>query len=428
MAQKSPAVLRVVTAHVWTLVCVGGTASCGWLGYALLRGDAWPGAEGPFGRLVLSAAAVLGGLAGLYGIAGSTVLAARGRSLRRARSALRALKERSSYLEARYALQRERLDELATLREIATIVNQESDLSIIAEKGMELVSAVMEPLEITMFLHAARDKGLVPFAQYTHGKMRTGRKVTTRSIPDFDVSAFESHSMVCRMRGRELQAIVPLRVEDETHGALFLAFATDDRTPQEQTEGFYDRHRTFLLEIAHHLSLAVKTKYLHTKAVVDNLTQLYTRSHFDTQLQAAIEMARRTGEPFALILADIDHFKAVNDTYGHSTGDVVLKRLAGRIKAVLRKYDTAYRYGGEELAVILPRSRLREAILIAERLRREIEGRKFRGADNKLIQVTVSLGVAQFQGRDGPESLFNRADRHLYTAKHKGRNRVMPAT
>ena len=125
-------------------------------------------------------------------------------------------------------------------------------------------------------------------------------------------------------------------------------------------------------------------------------------------------------------MLDIDHFKKVNDTHGHAAGDEVLRRVAKRIRTSLRKYDAAYRYGGEELAVLLPRTDMDQALVTAERLRSVIEAQKVR-AEGRLISVTVSIGVAQFQAADDADSIFGRADRRLYRAKDQGRNQVVPA-
>ena len=413
--------------NVWTAVCLGAVVSCSWLGiYIYEAAGALDVVRLPV-RLLVSFAAVFGALAGLRGVVLIVVEAARERHTRDSTEEAAVLRARNRMLETRSGRQSARLDELTALREIATVVNQESDFAIIAEKALELVNGLLEPLDATVFLEDPRKARMVPFAQYADGKSRTGRRVTTRSIPDFDIEAFESHSVICRVRGQELHVIAPLRVEEAIHGVLFLAFATDGRPAQEQTAQFNDEHRVLLLEITHHLCLAVKTKYLHTKALIDALTQLYSRSHFDTQMQSAVELCRRTGGPFSLILVDIDHFKKVNDTYGHDTGDIVLERVERRILGILRKYDTAYRYGGEELAILLPGTPLPEAIRIAERLRGEIAARKFRGADNRLIPITASLGVAECTPADEAEAVFRRADQRLYAAKHEGRNRVMPA-
>jgi diguanylate cyclase (GGDEF)-like protein len=427
MADKEPSLPRALLTNVWMLVCVAATASCLVLAIQLLL--CTPPLDTPILsiRVALAVPATFGALAGLYGIVTTILLAQRASRFSRMERRLRVLRRRTEQLEAQRLSQRARLEELSTLREVATVVNQETDFAIIAEKVLEFVHGLLEPVESVIFLLDEDRPKLAPFGQYAGGKFRTGRGVQSRTIPDFDLSDFQSHSVICRVHGQEFHAILPLKVQDDIHGALLLVFPADARPAEEQQAEFSRTRRPILMEIAHHISLAVKTKHLHTRAVLDGLTRLYSRSHFDTQMQAAVELARRTGEPFSLILMDIDHFKQVNDTHGHATGDVILSRVAKRIQGTLRKYDTAYRYGGEELAALLPRARLKQAAATAERLRAAIEAQRFRGADGKLVKVTVSLGVAQFEPTDDGEALFARADRRLYRAKEQGRNRVVPA-
>jgi len=426
MGEKDPPVLRSLLTNVWLLVCIMAAASC--LGLAVQLFSHRPLDAGLLGsRLALGVPATLGALAGLYGIVTTVILAFRNPRLRRLRANLETLRRRTEELESVQLTQRARLDQLSTLREVATMVNQESDFGIIAEKVLDLLHGLLEPLEATIFVREEDKPRMVPFAHYAGGKVLTGRRILTRTIPDFDPAQFESHSVICRVHGREFHAIVPLKVQDEVHGVLLLVFPTDARPAEQQIAAFNRTYRPMLLEISHHISLAVKTKHLHTKAVVDGLTRLYSRSHFNTQLQAAVELGQRASEPFSLILIDIDHFKSVNDTHGHATGDVILTRVAKRIQTSLRKYDTAYRYGGEELAVILPRTQMKQAAGTAERLRAITEAQKFRGADGKLIKVTVSLGVAQFGPTDTAEVIFSRADQSLYRAKEQGRNCVVAA-
>ncbi|MHC4788730.1 MAG: GGDEF domain-containing protein, partial [Planctomycetota bacterium] len=412
---------------VWLMVCVMATASCTVLAVQLLLRA--PLLERPVlsMRLALGVPATFGALAGLYGMAMTLLVTVRTAKLKRLQGRLKGLHLRADELETLQLRQRTRLEQLSALREVATVVNQETDFGIIAEKVLDLISGLLEPLEATIFLQHEESGRMAPFAQHADGKVLTGKKVLTRSIPDFTLSQFESHSVVCRVYRDEFHAIVPLKVQDEVHGILLLVFPTDARPPEVQTAEFNRTHRALLVEISHHISLAVKTKHLHTRAVLDGLTRLYSRSHFNRQLQATVELAQRSREAFSLILLDIDHFKRINDSYGHATGDVVLMRLAKRVQGSLRKYDTAYRYGGEELAVLLPRTRMPQATQTAERLRATIEAHRFRGAHGHLLKVTVSVGVAQFEPTDDVETLFERADKRLYRAKEEGRNRVVPA-
>ena len=418
---------RSLAANIWLLICAAAAASGIIVVVRVMRGATPVVSDLVSPRIGVSAAPLFGALAGLYGIVATVLLTVRTARLKSARSAVRRLQRRTDDMESQRSNQQTRVEELSTLREVATVVNQESDFSIIAGKALELIHGLFEPLDATLFLHDDESGKLGPFAQYVDGSVLTDRKVLTRSIPNFDLSEFESHSVVCRIHGQELHAIVPLKVEEKTLGILLLVFLTDGRPAEVQTAEFNKAHRRALVEIVHHLSLAVKTKHLHTKAVVDGLTRLYSRSHFNAQFAAAVDFAKRNQEPFSLVMIDIDHFKRINDRHGHATGDAVLSRLAKRIKGALRKYDTAYRYGGEELGVLLPRTRMRQAIRIAERIRTLVERQKFRGAHGKLVKVTVSMGVAQFESRDNTATLFERADQRLYRAKDEGRNRVVPA-
>jgi diguanylate cyclase (GGDEF)-like protein len=427
MKRRTSRALRAVLGNVWFFVCLVGAGSCFALALQLLL--RLPPLDTPTitNRVVFGVPALFGGLAALYGMVTVAVS-----SLREARRSnlhhrLRVAQRRLRELESLRRDQRARIEELTTLREVATVINQESDFAIISEKVLELVDGLLEPLETTIFLTEGSSGALKAFACYSEGKFRTGAKVSEAEIPGFELSEFQSHSVVSRVHGQELHGIVPLKVEEKILGALLLVFPTDARPGQEQREDFNRTKRRVLLEICHHISLAVKTKYLHTKAVVDALTRLYSRSHFDSQIRAAIEFAGRNSEPFSLILLDIDHFKKINDRHGHATGDLILSRVAGRIQRALRKYDTAYRYGGEEIAVLLPGTRMRQAVSIGERLRKTIDDQKFRGSNGRLVKVTVSVGVAQFEPGDDTEVLFERADKRLYRAKRQGRNRVVPA-
>jgi two-component system cell cycle response regulator len=163
-------------------------------------------------------------------------------------------------------------------------------------------------------------------------------------------------------------------------------------------------------------------------AVVDSLTGLNNRRYLETHLAALLETAAGRGGPLSLMILDIDHFKTVNDTFGHAAGDEVLKAVALRSRRVIRAADLMCRYGGEEFVVVMPDTSVETAEKIAERVRLAIECDPFAiegGIRN--IDVTVSIGLAD-RGHDAdPEVLIQRADRALYRSKHAGRNRVTTA-
>ena len=154
---------------------------------------------------------------------------------------------------------------------------------------------------------------------------------------------------------------------------------------------------------------------------IDTLTGLANRMCFQEQIAANIDFASRYRQPFSLLMADIDHFKVVNDTYGHETGDDVLRAVGRLLRDTCRKGDMPARYGGEEFIIILPMARLDAAVMAAERIRKGM-GLLPLLPDGKC--VTLSLGVAEFRQGEEMKELVKRADDALYRAKESGRNRV----
>lgn len=161
-------------------------------------------------------------------------------------------------------------------------------------------------------------------------------------------------------------------------------------------------------------------KEAEKRAVTDRLTGLFNRTILDNLVNIEYERAKRSGKPISIILFDIDHFKRINDTYGHDKGDYVLKTIADIVKRTLRKSDYIIRWGGEEFLVILPETDLKGAILVAEKIRQNVEYFDFKD----IGKVTVSLGVAQIKTNENIDNAIKRADEALYLAKNRGRNRV----
>nr|WP_314259905.1 PleD family two-component system response regulator [uncultured Devosia sp.] len=161
-------------------------------------------------------------------------------------------------------------------------------------------------------------------------------------------------------------------------------------------------------------------------AVTDDMTGLYNRRYFDRHLGVMLGKAQSQDRDMALMILDIDHFKSVNDTYGHDIGDVVLKEFAARLKRNIRGVDLACRFGGEEFVVLMPDTDYLQAELVAERVRQSIAERAFEVTAGRSLAVTVSAGVTLNENvSDTPESLIKRADVALYRAKREGRNRVV---
>ncbi|MEG0818843.1 MAG: diguanylate cyclase, partial [Brevundimonas sp.] len=162
-------------------------------------------------------------------------------------------------------------------------------------------------------------------------------------------------------------------------------------------------------------------------AVTDALTGLHNRRYMTNQLQALVARTNRGGEPVAVLVLDIDHFKAVNDGFGHDAGDEVLREFSVRLATNVRAVDLPCRFGGEEFVVVMPGTTLEDAHRIAERIRRDVGSAPFRVMDGKEhLNYTVSFGVAATTGaEDTPESLLKRADEGVYEAKASGRNKVV---
>jgi diguanylate cyclase (GGDEF)-like protein len=161
-------------------------------------------------------------------------------------------------------------------------------------------------------------------------------------------------------------------------------------------------------------------------ALMDELTGLYNRRHTQQTLVRQLAQARRAQRPLAVLMLDVDHFKRVNDTYGHPTGDQVLRELALRILERLRAQDLAGRWGGEEFLVVLPDTDARGAQALAGQLILAIEGRPFLAANGKPLRLTASVGVHVLPAGEAGEryDMISAADRALYLAKERGRNRV----
>jgi len=176
--------------------------------------------------------------------------------------------------------------------------------------------------------------------------------------------------------------------------------------------------------------LQVNLEAVRNESLTDPLTSLANRKYFDSALEKSIAQSVATGEPVALLLIDIDHFKAFNDTFGHLTGDQVLRLVAIALKQNVKGQDIAARYGGEEFAIILPGTTLRSALTVADHVRRAVMTKELmkRSTGEHLGRVTVSIGVAVLQKDEAAQSLIERADNCLYAAKRCGRNRVMCET
>ena len=156
----------------------------------------------------------------------------------------------------------------------------------------------------------------------------------------------------------------------------------------------------------------------------DDLTGLFNRKFFDEQITQEVNSARRYNWPLTLAVIDIDHFKTVNDTYGHAGGDAVLRALAGRLQSMMRASDSLCRYGGEEFALILPRVDIAIGRVLLERLRAAVEAMAVDVGEGVTVSLTLSIGIASLDKGITPGRLMAQADAAMYQSKHAGRNRI----
>ena len=216
--------------------------------------------------------------------------------------------------------------------------------------------------------------------------------------------------------------VIPLGNEGRESGILYLTPKGND---------FSDEARELAHWLGSQASIALENARLHRlverQANTDGLTELPNRRHFEEALEGEISRAERFGGSLALILADLDDFKQVNDRYGHQAGDDVLQTFADILRATVREIDLPSRYGGEEFAVLLPQTDLDGAQRLAERLCKALAARPLPTHPGALVAVTASFGVAAFPDSPTPAALFAAADEALYRAKRSGKNCVVAA-
>lgn len=215
----------------------------------------------------------------------------------------------------------------------------------------------------------------------------------------------------------------PLKTEEEITGCI-VARSTIEKLSKRDID--------YLEQLTHQAAATINRANTYSTilqyATLDALTNLNNRRQFETRLGQEIAIAKRQDHPLCAMMIDIDFFKGVNDKYGHAAGDEVLRTVAGIIKEALRESDIPARYGGEEFAILLPYTKIEEAKVVGERLRASVEQAPIvinqDNPDKQFINVTISMGLAEYDKIESGEALFERADKALYMAKSGGRNQV----
>lgn len=220
-------------------------------------------------------------------------------------------------------------------------------------------------------------------------------------------------------------AVFPLVFKDQIYGVLALHSPCLELNERDidYIQSFADYSTIALKNNWEYRKLAHRVEYFKQKAAQDPLTGLYNRQILGDIFKSGMAQAVRSQSNLSILIYDIDHFKKVNDTFGHPFGDLVIKEVAEITKSILRANDFAFRYGGEEFLLILSGAGAQEAFQVGERIRKAVEKHVFR--EGKVShKVTISCGVAQWNKKEEGKQLISRADRALYRAKEEGRNRV----
>lgn len=251
-------------------------------------------------------------------------------------------------------------------------------------------------------------------------------------VVSLNLADFDALRLCSQLRSLERTRAIPILlladVEDRQRILRGLDLGVNDYVlrPVDRNE-LLARVRTQLRRKRYADSLRDNVQAAIELAVVDALTGLNNRRFLETHLAQALDQAAHKGRPLSLMILDIDHFKSVNDTYGHDAGDEVLKVFARRVKRVLRSADLVCRLGGEEFVVVMPETPLAIAERIAERVRAAVERERFPIDQTRAISVTTSIGLAERGADANADALLRRADKALYASKSAGRNRVTAA-
>ena len=208
-------------------------------------------------------------------------------------------------------------------------------------------------------------------------------------------------------------------IKDDNGNSINLVSIIRDVTQKVILEEVLEAREKQYKELAKELER--KNISLSERVSIDNLTGIKNRYYFDERIKEEVDLAKRQKVSFSLLLFDLDHFKLVNDNFGHDIGDKVLKRVTDAVSKIIRSYDIFARWGGEEFVVLMPNTTEAEAVLAAEKIRKAVEDI----IHPDIEKITISIGIAIWEVDDDVDQIFVKADKALYTAKNQGRNRVI---
>ncbi len=348
------------------------------------------------------------------------------------------IKKIDSELHELISAQELRLKEQRILNSISHILNRSLSSSELLKTSLNLVSKVLNAERGFVVLKDCLSEGF-EFLAMRHFNALTwyednnqqifSQKLVRRCFEQNQIiiigdsqlnETLSDLSAVSAGGGRSI-VVIPLVQDSQVVGVMYL-------DNQNKSHNFNQAQIPFLTTFAAHTSIALHNTLLYKRAITDDLTQLYTRQHIDESLTDAIKQANEHGSRLALLIMDLDHFKSINDNYGHTTGDEVLKTFANIIRDHIGDDDHAGRFGGEEFIVILKGIDTNKALQVAENIRQSLAAKKV-CKDDYSVDVTVSIGLAIYHKKYGNNNLLflDDADNAMYQAKNQGRNRTVVA-
>lgn len=313
------------------------------------------------------------------------------------------------------------------LKRLLQVIIQKALITLDAEKGsLMLYDYSINALQVRIVsglqdkkLEEAINNGAVQCAKIGIGEGIAGTVFLERKPIITNLGSADPRFIVKEVLSNTKSLLcVPLVAKGEVIGVINITNKKHDKL-------FNQKDLEFITSLANQAAIAIDNAKLYELATKDGMTKLYIYRHFYTLLENEIRRCSRYNRNMSLIMMDIDNFKRINDTYGHLTGDAILKRLAAVLQETVRKIDIPARYGGEEFVVILPETDKEEAVKIAERIRKNVAAIVVKVNETEDLSPTISMGVAQYT-TDGKEAkeLINAADTALYYSKHNGKNMV----
>jgi len=333
------------------------------------------------------------------------------------------------------------LFEMTLINEINKISTKQASISDTLNEIIEVLKKTIDFQILSFSIITDEDKILLQLYQRSNIEEETLQLFEFNCLEDLsislnkDISEYEieveiiedknikKHKTINNYNKDNLYSL-QLKTDNEIIGLMHIYNENINKIPTEQ--------KILLSKLSNHISSALNASILYNKikelSVIDGLTQIYNRRYVMEIFKIEVEKSLRYNRALSIIMLDIDDFKKVNDTYGHLTGDIVLKKIAEICKKAIRNVDIPGRYGGEEFIIILPETEKDSSVKIAERIRKGVMETRFKSLINQDITITVSLGVSCISELDIKENeleLVKLADKRLYKAKSTGKNKVV---